>query len=153
MHSFPAGVDVNNSLCKMERKLDSINKPNSQEEKRKKSTIQTLQMLFPYFYTVSWEKMLKNIDARILEFPLISSTENDKSGWYWTYPSYHKHCKIWTKYTKWLFELIEHQPSRVDTVNTGRHELSPAFTQTLFLELVYGRWCRNPKQGAAVSPG
>ena len=29
MHSFPAGVDVNNSLRKMERKLDSINKPSS----------------------------------------------------------------------------------------------------------------------------
>ena len=29
MHSFPDGVDVSNRLCKVERKLDGVNKPSS----------------------------------------------------------------------------------------------------------------------------
>lgn len=44
--------------------------------------------------------MLKDVDPRILEFPLISSTENDNvAGFGLNLPTINSY-KIWTKYTK-----------------------------------------------------
>lgn len=65
--------------------------------------------------------MLKDVDPRILEFPLISSTENDNvAGFGLNLPTINSY-KIWTKYTKQLVKVIERQPSRADVLNTGKH--------------------------------
>lgn len=56
-------------------------------------------------------KMLKDVDTRILEFSLISSTENDKvAGFGLNLPTVNNY-KIWTKSTK-----------TADVLNTGKHK-------------------------------
>lgn len=55
--------------------------------------------------------MLKDVDTRILEFSLISSTENDKvAGFGLNLPTVNNY-KIWTKSTK-----------TADVLNTGKHK-------------------------------
>lgn len=111
MHCFSAIVDVNNSLCRVERKLDGINKPNLWKAKRKKNNYldsSSAVYIFLHYILGKMPMGKMDVDPRILEFLLTSSTENDNvAGFGLNFPTINNY-KIWKKYMKQLVKVTEH---------------------------------------------